>query len=106
MRRWLCWKSTTPTTTAPKSARKITNCSTPSVTASRPSLAARMIFDSMKRLIACGMRAMMPDMMMSEIPFPIPNSLIISPSHMRNMVPVVSTSADEIVKKNPRVPVA
>ena len=45
---------------------------------------------SMSRaLVASGMRATMPAMMMSEIPFPMPYSSICSPSHMRKTVPTV-----------------
>ena len=38
---------------------------------------------------ACGRRATIPIMMMSEMPFPIPVSVIFSPSHMMNMVPAI-----------------
>ena len=38
---------------------------------------------------AWGRRATMPIMMMSEIPLPIPLSVIFSPSHMMNMVPAI-----------------
>ena len=38
---------------------------------------------------ACGRRATMPIMMMSEIPLPMPLSVIFSPSHMMNMVPAI-----------------
>ena len=38
---------------------------------------------------ACGRRATIPIMMISEIPLPIPLSVIFSPSHMMNMVPAI-----------------
>ena len=38
---------------------------------------------------ACGRRATIPIMIISEIPFPIPLSVIFSPSHMMNMVPAI-----------------
>ena len=41
---------------------------------------------------ACGSPAAMPAKMMSEMPLPTPRSVICSPSHIRNMVPVVSVS--------------
>ena len=34
----------------------------------------------------------MPMVMMRETPFPIPRSVICSPSHINNIVPVVMTS--------------
>ena len=43
-------------------------------------------------LIPLGILATMPAKIISEIPFPIPLSLICSPSHMRKAVPAVSTS--------------
>jgi hypothetical protein len=42
--------------------------------------------------VADGMRPMIPAMMMSEIPLPIPYSSICSPSHIRNMVPTVTVN--------------
>jgi len=41
----------------------------------------------------------MPAKMMSEMPLPIPRSLICSPSHMMNAVPVVSVST--VSMRNP-----
>ena len=39
---------------------------------------------------ALGRRAMMPDMMISEMPLPTPRSVICSPIHITNMVPAVT----------------
>jgi hypothetical protein len=41
-------------------------------------------------MMAAGMPATMPAKMISEIPLPIPRSVICSPSHMMNAVPAVS----------------
>ena len=46
---------------------------------------------------ASGRRAIIPMKMISEIPFPKPRSVICSPSHIRNTVPAVSKTIDEIV---------
>ncbi len=43
----------------------------------------------------------MPAKMMSEMPLPIPRSLICSPSHMMNAVPVVSVSTVSARKPQP-----
>jgi hypothetical protein len=51
--------------------------------------------------IADGIRITMPAKMISEIPLPIPRSVICSPSHMMNAVPVVSVSAHRIRKPQP-----
>ena len=51
--------------------------------------------------IEWGKRAMMPIKMMSEIPFPIPRSVICSPSHIMNIVPAVRNRTVLIVKANP-----
>ena len=40
-------------------------------------------------LVASGMRATMPAMMMRLMPLPMPYSSICSPSHIRKMVPAV-----------------
>ena len=42
------------------------------------------------RTTASGMSATMPAKMMSEMPLPMPRSVICSPSHMMKAVPVVS----------------
>ncbi len=49
---------------------------------------------------AWGRPAAMPAKMMSEIPLPIPRSVICSPSHIKNMVPVVSVTM--AVRRNTR----
>ena len=41
-------------------------------------------------IAACGRRARMFTVMMSEMPLPMPRSVICSPSHMSSMVPAVS----------------
>ena len=51
--------------------------------------------------IADGIRITMPAKMISEIPLPMPRSVICSPSHMMNAVPVVSVSAHRIRKLQP-----
>ncbi len=43
-----------------------------------------------RRASASGIEATMPAKMMSEMPLPMPRSVICSPSHMMNAVPVVS----------------
>ncbi len=42
----------------------------------------------------------MPAKMISEMPLPMPRSLICSPSHMMNAVPVVSVST--VIKRKPQ----
>ena len=42
------------------------------------------------RTAASGMSVTMPAKMISEMPLPMPRSVICSPSHMMNAVPVVS----------------
>src|SRR6185437_507240 len=49
---------------------------------------------------ACGRPATMPAKMISEIPLPMPRSVICSPSHIRNMLPAVSPITD--AKMNPK----
>ena len=49
--------------------------------------------------MAAGRPATMPAKMIREIPLPMPRSVICSPSHIRNMVPVTSDTA--AVKTNP-----
>ena len=48
---------------------------------------------------ADGSLAMMPAKMIREIPLPMPLSLIISPSHIRNAVPAVSTMTMTMMEK-------
>ena len=43
----------------------------------------------------------MPAKMISDIPFPMPRSLICSPSHMMKAVPVVSVSMVMTMKPQP-----
>ena len=40
---------------------------------------------------------MIPTMMIMEIPFPIPLSVIFSPNHITNMVPAVNINIEEMV---------
>ena len=49
--------------------------------------------------IARGSPTTMPAKMMSEIPLPMPRSVICSPSHMMKMVPVVSVRI--VISRNP-----
>ena len=51
--------------------------------------------------IAEGIPATMPARMIIEIPLPIPRSVICSPSHMRNIVPVTSVMQAVIRKLKP-----
>ena len=53
--------------------------------------------------IADGNCATMPDMMISEVPLPMPRWVICSPSHIRNMVPPVSVITVEMRKNMPGV---
>ena len=48
-----------------------------------------------------GVRATIPMKMMSEIPLPIPRSVIISPSHMMKIVPAVIVRMVKSRKPNP-----
>ncbi len=43
----------------------------------------------------------MPAKMISDMPFPMPRSVICSPSHMMNIVPVVSVRTVISVKPQP-----
>jgi hypothetical protein len=49
---------------------------------------------------AAGSPATMPPKMIIEMPLPSPRSVICSPSHIRNIVPVVSVMT--VVKRNAR----
>ena len=51
--------------------------------------------------MAAGSSATIPDMIMSEIPLPMPRAVICSPSHIRNMVPPVSVMTVAMRKKKP-----
>ena len=50
-------------------------------------------------MIALGTLATMPPKIISEIPLPIPFSLISSPSHIRNAVPAESTNTTTVIWK-------
>src|SRR5574337_700908 len=52
---------------------------------------------------APGRPATIPAKISSEIPLPIPRSVICSPSHIRNSVPAVSPTTDENTNPNPGV---
>jgi hypothetical protein len=52
------------------------------------------------RRCAEGSCATMPDMMISEMPLPMPREVICSPSHIRNMVPPVSVITVEITEEH------
>ncbi len=49
---------------------------------------------------AAGSPATMPPKMIIEMPLPMPRSVICSPSHMRNIVPVMSVTT--VVKRKPK----
>ena len=53
-------------------------------------------------ITAEGSPATMPEKMMREIPFPIPRSVICSPSHIRNAVPAVRVMTAS--SRNPQPP--
>ena len=48
-----------------------------------------------------GMVAMIPTVISKDIPFPIPLSVIFSPSHIANMVPVTNMITEVIIKVGP-----
>ena len=50
---------------------------------------------------AAGRRATMPIVMINEMPFPIPRSVIWSPSHIKNNVPVVNDIVVMMLKLMP-----
>jgi hypothetical protein len=50
--------------------------------------------------IAAGRPEMMPERMIIEMPLPMPRSVICSPSHIRNIVPVISVSVAGSTKLN------
>jgi hypothetical protein len=49
-----------------------------------------------------GRFAIIPTIINSEIPLPIPLSVIFSPSHMAKIVPVTSIITEENIKSGPR----
>lgn len=51
--------------------------------------------------MADGMFATMPTNIMRDMPLPIPRSVICSPSHMRNVVPVVRVTIVRSLKSHP-----
>ena len=51
-------------------------------------------------MTARGKPTTMPEKMMSDIPLPMPRSVICSPSHMMKDVPVVSVST--VISRNPK----
>ena len=51
--------------------------------------------------IADGNCATMPDMMISEVPLPMPRWVICSPSHIKKIVPPVSVITVEMRKNKP-----
>ena len=52
------------------------------------------------RRIASGSFTTMPAKMISDMPLPMPRSVICSPSHMMNIVPVVSVSI--VIRRKPQ----
>ena len=51
--------------------------------------------------IACGSRATMPAMMISDTPLPMPRLVICSPIHIRNMVPPTRLTVPAISNSTP-----
>ena len=51
-------------------------------------------------MTARGSCATIPAKMMSDIPLPMPRSVICSPSHMMNVVPAVSVST--VIRRKPQ----
>ena len=49
----------------------------------------------------CGSRAIIPIKMIKEMPFPIPLSVMRSPSHKMNILPAAKITAEEIVNQMP-----
>ena len=66
-------------------------------TADRPGAAA---FEQLRRC-ACGRRATMPAMMISETPLPMPRLVICSPIHIRNRVPPTRLTVPAISNSRP-----
>jgi len=83
-------KTMAPTTATMKTARKMTARIPISPVATR-----RNVFRT-----PSGPRQTMPAKMMSEIPLPIPRSVICSPSHMMKAVPAVSVMT--VMRRNPQ----
>ena len=50
---------------------------------------------------ACGKRAMIPTIMSSDIPLPIPLSVIFSPNHIAKIVPVTNMVTAGMIKLRP-----
>ena len=48
-----------------------------------------------------GRFAIIPTIIKREIPFPIPLSVIFSPNHIANMVPVTKIMTDDIINNGP-----
>ena len=57
-----------------------------------------VLTNSNKPKIAVGKPAAIPAKMIMEIPLPIPRSVICSPSHIKNIVPV--NKVETVVKRN------
>ena len=83
-------------TTMPVTTIAITNSSRTSALDNSPVLASSSVPPK-----ADGKPATMPAKMIMEIPFPIPRSVICSPSHIKNMVPVTKLIAAVKIKLGP-----
>ncbi len=59
-----------------------------------------MLCSAFKNELA-GILATIPIIIIREIPFPMPLSVIFSPSHITNIVPAVRMITDENLKKSP-----
>ena len=55
---------------------------------------------------ACGSRAMIPIIMINEIPFPTPLSVMRSPSHKINILPAARITVAETIKAVQETPLA
>ena len=78
---------------------------TPTISTTRIAIVSRPIWPvcnwSNVAITARGKLTTMPAKMISDMPLPMPRSVICSPSHMMNIVPVVSVSMQPRRKPQP-----
>ena len=74
------------------------------ITKPPPEIAVNRLLASWKK--ACGNRAMIPIIMIKEIPLPTPLSVMRSPSHKMNMEPAAKISVAGIINAVQLMPVA
>ncbi len=77
-----------------------TTTNNPMIAKSKAVMSPILALENM-RTAASGIPVTMPAKMTSEIPLPMPRSVICSPSHMMNDVPVVNESMVSIRKPHP-----